>query len=109
MLRETAHRTVRLFRRSPAFAIVAVLSLAAGLGVSTAALALVEGARRGPELQVADIDRFFRLRLMGPTTFKVVSAIDQIAALLAAVTMLAALLPAVPAMRVDPVKVLRAT
>ncbi len=81
MLSSVAGRAFRLFRRNPGFAAVAVLSLATGLGVSTAALALVEGERHGPDIPVADIDRVFELGLRDPNRSAPVPVAAQIEAL----------------------------
>ena len=81
MLSSVIRRAFRLFRRSPGFAAVAVLSLATGLGVSTAALALVEGERHGPDVAIADVDRIFQFDLRNPNRSTPVPAAAQMEAL----------------------------
>lgn len=55
-------RSIRTLRRSPAFVIVATLSLAVGIALSTSTFAIVDTAMR-PKIPLADIDRLFRTDL----------------------------------------------
>ncbi len=54
----TLHRTIRTLRRAPGFVAVATLSLAVGIGLSTATFAFVDSALN-PKIPLADIDRLF--------------------------------------------------
>jgi putative ABC transport system permease protein len=57
-------RSARRLARSPGFTVVAVLSLGAGLGLSTGALALVEGLSKQPDTQITDLDRLSAVGLV---------------------------------------------
>ncbi|HVH54633.1 MAG TPA: ABC transporter permease [Vicinamibacterales bacterium] len=52
----------RIFRRNPAFAVVAILSLALGIGANTALFEVVDAVRLRP-LPVSDPDGLFEVRL----------------------------------------------
>lgn len=53
---------VRGLRRSPGFAGVAVLSLAIGIGLSTATFAIVD-SMLNPKIPIANVDRLFQVKL----------------------------------------------
>jgi putative ABC transport system permease protein len=53
---------LRGLRRSPAFTAVAVLSLAVGIGISTATFAMVD-SMLNPKIDIANVDRLFREQL----------------------------------------------
>lgn len=79
----TLRRSARRLVRSPGFTVVAIVSLGAGLGLSTGALALVEGLSKQPDTQIVDIDRISEL-ILNTTTHAVignVSALQQMEAL----------------------------
>ena len=54
----TLKRTIRSLRRSPVFVAVATLSLAVGLGLSTATFAIVDSTLH-PKIPLAELDRLF--------------------------------------------------
>ena len=79
----TIGRVVRSLRRSPVFAAVATLSLAVGIGLSTATFAMVDSMLY-PKIPIADVDRLFResLRLGNqkhpPSIFEQVRALESL-------------------------------
>ena len=79
----TLRRSARRLARSPGFTFVAVLSLGAGLGLSTGALALIEGLSKQPDTQIVDIDRISGLMLAtsAHAPIRNVSALQQTEAL----------------------------
>jgi putative ABC transport system permease protein len=58
----TLARTLRSLRHSPGYVGVAALSLALGLGLSTATYAIMDSMMH-PQIPLADVDRLFRERL----------------------------------------------
>jgi ABC-type antimicrobial peptide transport system permease subunit len=92
----TLARTMRVLRRSPVYVVVAALSLSLGLGTAIGAL-LSFWASAGVSMAL------FGVKNTDPVSLVIAEAT------LLAVTMLASLVPALRAMRADPVDVLRAT
>jgi putative ABC transport system permease protein len=61
-LAQDARYAVRIFRRNPAFAVVAILSLTLGIGANTALFEVVDAVRLRP-LPIADPDGLLEVRL----------------------------------------------
>jgi putative ABC transport system permease protein len=61
-LAQDVRYAARIFRRNPAFAVVAILSLALGIGANTALFEVVDAVRLRP-LPVSDPDGLFEVRL----------------------------------------------
>jgi predicted permease len=76
----TIGRTIRQLRRSPAFAAVATLSLAVGLGLSAATFAMVDSMLH-PKIPIADVDRLFRANLRFGNQKHPPSILEQVRAL----------------------------
>src|ERR1039457_2635595 len=76
----TLNRSIRVLRRSPAFAAVATLSLAVGIGLSTATFAIVDSMLK-PKIAIADVDRLFRESLRLGNQKHPPSIVEQVRAL----------------------------
>ena len=76
----TLNRSIRVLRRSPVFVAVATLSLAVGIGLSTATFAIVDSTLR-PKIDVADVDRLFRESLRLGNQKHPPSILEQVRAL----------------------------
>ncbi|HXD22085.1 MAG TPA: ABC transporter permease [Gemmatimonadaceae bacterium] len=76
----TVSRVIRTLRHSPVFAAVAILSLAAGIGLSTATFAIVD-SMMNPKIPIADVDRLFREDLRFGNQKNRPSILEQVRAL----------------------------
>lgn len=76
----TLARAVRTLHRSPVYAAVATLSLAVGIGLSTATFAIVD-SMMNPKIPVTDVDRLFRENLRLGNQKHPPSILDQVRAL----------------------------